>query len=215
MSPFFPVHNFVALVHPTAGNIVYKRVFGGMLPQASTLAFRRPLTASQRALLDPDDVWMCPVVEADLAAEVSTNNVGQSREGDTIAMTWRWLGEYEEALGYRETFSYVGSAQSPVNTTRLSPQVDFNDEFSKVERYKPDAVPVASGVRSRVSYFLDTSENRDDYFFRGSMIRLQGGVTAEPLLYDTVLHRLAGDLVTISYDQQIAIANMNVKEVAL
>ena len=88
-SPFFPVYNYVALVHPNAGNIVYKRLTDGFSPQASQLSFRSPLTAAQRALLDPVDVWMCPVVEADLSAEITTTSVGESREGDTVEMEWR------------------------------------------------------------------------------------------------------------------------------
>ena len=214
-SPFFPLHRFICLVCPTAGNIVYKELADGHDRQSARLSYKHPLTAAQLALLDVDDLFVCPYVEAELAPEISVSLVGESREGDTARLVWRWRGEYEAALNYTANFNFLQSAQSPVTITNKAPQVDFKDEFTQVERYKPEAVPVESGRRTNVKYYLDTSNRRDDYLFRGAMLRLQGGVTAERLLFNTSRHRLFGGKISISYEQTIAEGMMSVKEVAI
>lgn len=212
-SPFYKVFNIVALVNPLCGNIVYKHLSSTVSPSDATLYYLSPFTDAQVDLLKGGDTYLCPCVAAQIEPSISSNQVGLSREGDMLSLRWRWNGEYEGKLHYTDTFSFVSAVQSPLNVTETAPQVDFGDNFTGVNRYKPEAQPFDSGQTIKAEYFLDTSYNRDDYSFRGALLGAHGGSQAKHYVYDDKLHRLAGDSVSITYDQRVATASMSLKEV--
>lgn len=212
-APAFPMSRYVALVSPECGNIVYTRLSELTRPHDLTLTYGNPLSRTQLELLDRDDLFVCPCVTASIESAVSTSIVGSAREGDEMAITWRWDGWAEGELHYTAAFDFTDAVQSPASVTDTSPQVDFGDDFSPVHRYKPDAILPRQGSTTSVNYWLNTGAQRDDYFFRGALLMLMGGQTAANLIYSDALHRLSGDQVTIKYDQRIATASLSAKEV--
>ena len=212
-SPYYPVFSFVALVNPLCGNIVYKQLDLSTDPHDAILVYRHPFSANQVELLTGGDIFVCPCVSAAIEPNVSSQQVGLGREGDMLTLSWRWRGEYEGRLHYTDTFSFVASAQSPLAVTKTPAQVNFGDSFSEVYRYVPAAQGVGVGIDTSVEYYLETEGKHDDYFFRGAMLAAKGGELAQHYIYGDTLHRLAGDSVSITYDQRVARASMSVREV--
>ena len=181
-----------------------------------------PAGVSDLTLLDPlqlftfrQPTFVAPAFVAQIDPQVRYLDVGDCRWGSRVGLTFRMSAAAERALTYHvANFSFIAAAESPLNVAVNRRQADFMPKPAPASAFTPVAYKANQVPIVNTSYFLTYHETtRDDYYFRGAMMRRLGGFTADNYLTSAKKHRLADDRVSIVYQDGRANASVSMREV--
>ena len=162
-----------------------------------------------------EPLFVAPAFVAQLQPQIRYVDVGDCRWGSRVGLTFRMSAEAEQALTYHvDDFDFISVAETPLNVSADRRQADYMPKPAPAHAYVPVAYQEDQTPMINTSYFLTYHESvRDDYYFRGAMMRRLGGYTADNYITNTKQHRLADDTVAISYDLGRANAAVTMRQV--
>ena len=159
------------------------------------------ITPCHKAVIDPRLSWI---------------DEGECRDGATMTLSFRMTGDSEKALtyDYTEEFDFRDALQRGIEVQAARHQRNYAPKPSGIYTYQPRARMADEAPMLACRYLLEFDEfTREDYAFKGKFMTGKGAFTADNYVNDDTLHRLEDDTITIEYQQGIAIALANMREV--
>ena len=166
-------------------------------------------------ITDAVQVWVVPCYPAHIQPTLSWMDVGKCRDGSTIDLMFRLTGDAEKALTYEsEEFDFLDALQKGVETEATRRQKNYAPVPARSHVYVPFARKPSETPMVSCRYLLEYSPYvREDYAFRGVFMRIKGSAEAGHFVNEDTLHRIEDDMVTINYQQGMAIASVLMRQV--
>ena len=160
-------------------------------------------------------VFVAPCFIAQISSKFNYSDVGPFRYGGRLKLTFRMSGESEEAMTYHvDDFDFIQAVQSPLNIGVARRQSNFAARPSPAHVYTPHAYRQGQTPIVSATYWLNyDAYTRQDYNFRGAMMKRLGSLTADNYIDTTSLHRLSDDKIVINYDLGVAKASTSMRKV--
>lgn len=160
--------------------------------------------------------WVVPCFTAHIQPELSWMDVGKCRDGSQIDLTFRMTGDSEKALTYQSNeFSFFDALQTPLEVEASRRQKNYAPVPARSHVYVPFARKPTETPMVNCRYLLEYGPFvREEYAFRGYFMDIKGAAMADHFVNENTLHRLENDMITIEYQQGIAIASAIMREVA-
>ena len=228
--PYFPHHTRGANINgvaipATINNRPYPYKDYWLCWNSSTFVYRAidnlmladPTTTNEdyEKVINSPAFWIAPCYTAVIDPSIGYADVGQFRDGSTIALKFRLTGDSETALVYQtDSFDFPNSVKSPVQVEYIRNEATFMPPPAGIDTYRPHALMANSTPIINATYWLDYNDfQRDDYDFRGVFFKGQGANTAGHYYNNQTLHRLQDDIVNINYDRGLSQATLKLREV--
>ena len=160
-------------------------------------------------------LFVAPCFVAILHPVFSYNDVGPYRYGGSVKLTFRMTAESEQAMTYDvDDFDFINSAQQPLSVSMNRRQLSFAPKPAPAHTYTPNVYRKNQTPKTRTTFWLNYDNFvRQDYQFRGAIMKRLGSQTADHYLNNQILHRISDDMVTIAYDLGRAKATTMLREV--
>lgn len=219
----YPYHEYCCVVNKT--RIDYKAI-STRTGDGSGVRLVTPFTDPH---LWRQQSYVVPCFRAFIDPKFKYQDLGPNRFGGELKLTFRMAGESEKAMTYQfDGFDFIASgvnedadktywskrAQIPLSVDMNRRQANFAAKPARAHAYTPNAYLKGQTPITRAVYWLDYNDYvRQDYEFRGALMKGLGGETADHYLNTKTLHRLSSDMVTINYDLGVAQAETVLREV--
>ena len=205
---FYPYQQFIA---------IYDRSHLSYYPVSSSTGTSETVVINTQhgTVVHPDgEVIVAPCFEALIAPNIKYQDLG-NLDGHTVSLTFRMSGPAERRMTYHvDSFDFVGAVQRPLSVDARRHQSTYSPPPAPAHTYSPIARLENQVPKSNVTYWLDYHTTRDDYAFRGSLMKGLGAATAGHYLTADNLHRLQDDKVSIRYGLRVAKASTVLREVS-
>ena len=168
-------------------------------------------------IINATQAWVAPCHEAVIEPRLSWVDEGECRDGSNLSLSFRLAGDSEKALTYEynEEFDFRDALQRGIEHFAARHQRNYAPPPSAVYTYQPRARMADEATTLDCRYLLEYDDvTREDYGFKGKFMTGKGAATADNYVEENKLHRLENDIITIEYQQGIAIATATMREVS-